>query len=313
MGVLNVTPDSFSDGGRYLDPKAAIDRGRQMIDEGASVVDVGGESSRPGARTVDETEEIQRVLPVIEELARDVRISIDTIKPAVARAALEAGATLINDISASLWPIAAEYEVGWVAMHMQGTPVNMQINPHYENVVREVGEFLREKANLAIEAGVKEIWLDPGFGFGKGRTTHNLELLCGIEELVEDAEQIGVAGVLVGTSRKSFIGDLGKNLGDPPLNIDQRLEGSLATVALAVLAGVSMVRVHDVKQTWELVELIGAKDTVGSVLEVGADAGVDVALGLRDGQLGRIQDAKQIDLGSPTHILAQSTFRLGMA
>ena len=245
MGVLNVTPDSFSDGGRYLDPERAIAHGRALVAEGADVVDVGGESTRPGAEPVDEAEERRRVVPVIEALAPSVRVSVDTRSSAVARSAVAAGATLINDVSASLWPVAAEAGVGWVAMHMQGRPATMQRAPRYDDVVAEVAAFLRERASRARAAGVGELWVDPGIGFGK-TLDHNLELLRSLRRLVDD----GVP-VVVGTSRKRSLGQL---TGDSP--VDDRLEASVATAVWAVEQGAAMVRVHDVAPTVQALRLL---------------------------------------------------------
>ncbi|MDQ3306380.1 MAG: dihydropteroate synthase, partial [Actinomycetota bacterium] len=169
MGVLNVTPDSFSDGGRWTDPEVAIDRGLTMVAEGADVIDVGGESTRPGSEPVDDAEQRRRVLPVISALAPHVRVSIDTRSVAVAEAAVEVGATLINDVSASLWPVVAASgpQAGWVAMHMRGEPSTMQVDPYYDDVVAEVRTFLVERAGAARAGGVTEVWIDPGIGFGK--------------------------------------------------------------------------------------------------------------------------------------------------
>lgn len=263
MGVLNVTPDSFSDGGSWARPEEAIARGRDLIAEGADVVDVGGESTRPGAEPVDEATELARVLPVVEALAPLVRVSIDTTKPAVARAAVAAGATLVNDISASLHEVAAECGVGWVAMHMQGTPRTMQQAPRYDDVVAEVAAFLGARAEAAEAAGVGEVWLDPGIGFGKS-VAHNLALLAGLDRLVALGRP-----VLVGTSRKSFVGRLaaasdarrpGAPIPDPdtlePVAVGDRLEGSLATATWAVLQGARMVRAHDVLATVQATRVV---------------------------------------------------------
>jgi len=209
MGVLNVTPDSFADGGLYLDAERAVAHGLEMARQGADVIDVGGESSRPGAEPVSLGEELRRVVPVIEALAPHVRVSVDTVKPAVAEAAVAAGATLLNDISASLWPVAAQSGVGWVAMHMQGAPRTMQRDPRYDDVVTEVHTFLRDRAHAALEAGVGEVWVDPGIGFGK-TATHNLTLLHHLPELVAEG-----LPVLVGTSRKSFLGHAGGRVDGP--------------------------------------------------------------------------------------------------
>lgn len=247
MGVLNVTPDSFSDGGRWPGPDAAVAHGRRMIEEGADVVDVGGESTRPGAEPVDEAEERRRVVPVVTALAPYVRVSIDTTKAAVAEAAIEAGATLVNDVSASLAPVAAAAGVGWVAMHRRGTPRTMQDDPCYTDVVADVRRFLVARAAAAAAAGVEEVWVDPGIGFGK-TGAHNLALLRRLRSLAQ-------AGwpVVVGTSRKSFLGTLAG--GAPP---GDRLAGSLATAVHAMEQGAAMVRVHDVAATAQAAYLVAA-------------------------------------------------------
>jgi dihydropteroate synthase len=256
MGVLNVTPDSFSDGGRYLDPDDAVAHGLAMVAEGADLVDVGGESSRPGADPVDEAEERRRVVPVVAALAPHVRVSIDTVKPSVAEAAVAAGATLINDISGTLHPVAARYGVGWVAMHMQGTPADMQRRPHYRDVVDEVHTFLLERAREAQELGVSEVWVDPGIGFGK-TPEHNLSLLAHVGELARAAAAQG-AGVVVGVSRKRFLGTFGSVAGQP-VGVDDRLEASLALATWAMAQGASMVRAHDVGPTLEAARLVGGE------------------------------------------------------
>jgi dihydropteroate synthase len=254
MGVVNVTPDSFSDGGRYVEPELAIAHARRLIAEGADVIDVGGESTRPGAMQVAEAEERDRVVPVIEAIAPDVRVSIDTRKAGVARAAVDAGATLINDVSASLGSVAARCGVGWAAMHMQGEPATMQAEPHYEDVVREVRQFLVERATQAIDDGVTEVWIDPGIGFGK-TLAHNLSLLAHLDELVATGFP-----VMVGTSRKGFLGALlGQSDGtEGPAPTDDRLEGSLATATWAMAQGAAMVRVHDVKASVEAAKVVAA-------------------------------------------------------
>jgi dihydropteroate synthase len=243
MGVLNVTPDSFFDGGRFLDHDAAIEHGLALVADGADVVDVGGESTRPAARPVDEEEEMRRVLPVVRGLAGAVRVSVDTSKAAVAREATAAGATLVNDVSAQLAHVAADSGAGYVVMHMRGTPASMQDDPRYGDVVAEVADFLAGKAADAREAGVGEIWVDPGIGFGKTRA-HNLELLAALEELAASEWPL-----LVGTSRKSFLGRLGPGLEEEPLPADERLWGSIATATWAMETGAAMVRVHDVRET----------------------------------------------------------------
>ncbi len=267
MGVLNVTPDSFSDGGLYDSFERAVAHGLEMVAQGADVLDVGGESSRPGAEPVPLEVELARVVPVVEALvaapavvARGVRLSVDTVKPDVARAAVAAGASLVNDISASLWEVAATSGAGWVAMHKQGEPRTMQDDPHYGDVVAEVRAFVLARATRARDAGVGEVWVDPGIGFGK-TMAHNLSLLRHLPELVRAADDAGCAGVVVGTSRKRFLGLLaaagGAGAGSQPAPVADRLEGSLATAAAAMVAGAGMVRVHDVAATVQVARLYG--------------------------------------------------------
>lgn len=255
MGVLNVTPDSFSDGGRYLEQTAAIEHGRRLVAEGADWVDVGGESTRPRAEPVPIAEELRRVVPVVEALAGDVKVSIDTRKPEVAEAAIAAGATLVNDVSASLHEVVADHPgVGWVAMHMLGDPRTMQNNPRYGDVVAEVRDFLVERAETAQTAGVTDIWIDPGIGFGK-TTEHNLSLLAHLDELVATGYP-----VLVATSRKRFLGQLlAESDGVEQVGVDDRLEGSLATAAWAMNQGATMVRAHEVRATATAARLCGAR------------------------------------------------------
>jgi dihydropteroate synthase len=247
MGVLNVTPDSFSDGGRWLDPDAAVAHGLALVAEGADVVDVGGESTRPGASEVPVTEELRRVVPVIEALAPNVRVSVDTRKAEVAEAALAAGATMLNDVSASLYEVAAGHGAAWVGMHMRGTPATMQQEAAYDDVVGEVLDFLVARATEARAAGVTEVWIDPGLGFAK-TPEHNLSLLRRLDELVATGHP-----VLVGASRKSFIGKL---TDDAP--VDDRAEGSLALAVWAMQQGAAMVRVHDVRATVQAARLVAA-------------------------------------------------------
>lgn len=255
MGVLNVTPDSFSDGGRYLRVADALAHGLELVAEGADLVDVGGESSRPGAVPVEEAEELRRVLPAVEALAPHVRVSVDTVKPAVAEAAVAAGATLINDISGTLYEVAAARGVGWVAMHMQGTPRDMQRHPRYDDVVAEVFGFVLDRARSAARAGVREVWVDPGIGFGK-TAEHNLTLLAHLAELVAAAAAEGF-GVLVGASRKSFLGRFGAR-DDELAAVGDRLEASLAVATWAMARGATMVRAHDVAPTVQAACLVGA-------------------------------------------------------
>ncbi len=255
MGIVNVTPDSFSDGGRYLDPARAVAHGEEMAREGADIIDIGGESTRPGARPVSAEEEMERVLPVIHRLRGKVSIpiSIDTMKAAVARAALDEGADLVNDISAlrfdpAMAPLVAAEKVPVALMHMQGTPQTMQQDPFYEDVVEEVKAFLQSRIQFALEAGVdrERIIVDPGIGFGKN-VDHNLALLRGLSALTALGRP-----VLVGTSRKTFIGKL---LESGP---EERLEGSLAAAVAAVLAGANVIRVHDVKEAARAVRIADA-------------------------------------------------------
>jgi len=247
MGVLNVTPDSFSDGGRWFDPDAAVGHGLGLVAEGADIVDVGGESTRPGAAPVSEAEERRRVVDVVAALAPHVRVSIDTRKRGVAEAAVAAGATLVNDVSASLWAVAAAAGpgIGWMAMHMQGEPATMQAAPSYADVVHDVRSFLVARASAARDGGVEEVWIDPGIGFGK-TFEHNLVLLRRLGTLVDTGFPVAV-----GTSRKSFLGRL---LGGAP--VDDRLEGSVATAVWAVAQGAGMVRVHDVEATVRAIGLV---------------------------------------------------------
>ena len=256
MGVLNVTPDSFSDGGQHDTFEAAVAHGMALVAEGADLVDVGGESSRPGAEAVPVDVELARVVPVVDALAgQGIRVSVDTVKPEVATAAVEAGACLVNDISASLWPVAAATGAGWVAMHMRGRPRTMQDDPRYGDVVAEVRDFVLDRARQALDAGVAEVWVDPGIGFGK-TVAHNLSLLHHLDELVSAAAAAGCAGVAVGTSRKRFLGVLASPGGEPA-PVAGRLEGSLATAAAALVAGAGLVRVHDVAVTVQVVRLYG--------------------------------------------------------
>ena len=245
MGVLNVTPDSFSDGGQWLDRDSAVLHGVEMFAEGADVVDVGGESTRPGAEPVSVDEELARVVPVVEALSRHGRISVDTRKAEVTEAAVRAGATLVNDVSASLHEVAAGLGVGWVAMHMGGEPATMQDDPHYDDVVGDVRDFLFERAERAKAAGVEEVWIDPGIGFGK-TIDHNLALLRNLGVLVDTG-----LPVVVGTSRKSFLGRL---TGGAPA--EDRLEASVATATWAMAQGAGMVRVHDVRPTAQAARVV---------------------------------------------------------
>ncbi len=244
MGILNVTPDSFSDGGRFFDPAAALEHAQQMAADGADIIDIGGESTRPGAEPVTLEEELRRTVPIIEKLSGelDIPISIDTYKPEVAREALDAGAVMINDINGlreeKMVELAAEKDVPVVVMHMKGTPRDMQKNPTYEDVIAEVCNWLGDQAKRAVQGGLSKnrILIDPGIGFGK-TLEHNLEILRRLAEFKSLGHPI-----VLGTSRKAFIGAI---LGLPS---DERVEGTLATVVYGITQGANIVRVHDVKE-----------------------------------------------------------------
>jgi len=254
MGILNVTPDSFSDGGRYARPEAAVDRAATMVAEGAGIIDIGGESTRPGAAAIDEYVESERVIPVIERIARtlDVAISVDTSKPGVMAAATAAGACIVNDVYALRAPgardWAAQAGVGVCLMHMRGEPRTMQHNPEYHDVVAEVCEFLVREREACVAAGIARdaIALDPGVGFGKG-LEHNMSLLRALPRIAALGSPL-----LVGVSRKSFIG----RILDRP--IDERLAGSLGLAALAVSMGARIIRSHDVAPTRDAIRMVSA-------------------------------------------------------
>jgi dihydropteroate synthase len=256
MGILNVTPDSFFDGGRFLDPAGAVDRALEMIGEGADLIDVGGESTRPGAAPVALEEELKRVLPVLRSLAGRVRVpvSVDTMKVEVARAALDAGASILNDVSArredpALWELAGRTGAGYVAMHMQGTPRTMQENPVYEQVTAEVDRFFGDRLDRLNQAGVDadQVVLDVGIGFGK-QSGHNLELLARLATFTKRQRPL-----LLGASRKSFIGQITGSS-----RIEERLAGSLACACWAVAAGARIIRTHDVAATKQAVQMTEA-------------------------------------------------------
>jgi len=249
MGVINVTPDSFSDGGRHLDRARAVERGLELEAQGADILDIGGESSRPGSLPVSVEEELARALPPLEELARRARarISIDTTKAAVARAALDAGATIVNDVSAGrsdpgMLPLVGERNATCVLMHMRGTPRDMQADPAYADVTLEVAAFLRDRIRAAVDAGVPEarIWVDPGIGFGK-RLEHNLELLARLPEL----RTLG-RPICLGVSNKSFIAGIESAAGATASTAGGRTGGTAAAVVLGILGGATILRVHDV-------------------------------------------------------------------
>ncbi len=251
-GVVNVTPDSFSDGGKFLDPTAAVEHALKLVEQGAEILDIGGESTRPRATPVSETEELRRVIPVIEQLAARVKIpiSIDTMKPAVARAAIAAGASIVNDIAANreddaMWRVVAESGAGYVLMHMQGTPQTMQAHPVYTDVVREVREFFSERLQRLGDCGIarEQVILDVGIGFGK-TLEHNLLLIGALRSFTKLERPL-----LLGVSRKSF---LGKLLG---VETPGRLPAALACTALAVEAGAQIIRTHDVAETVQAVRM----------------------------------------------------------
>jgi len=255
MGIVNVTPDSFSDGGKYFDPARAVAHTLELAAQGADILDLGGESTRPGAEPISEAEELRRVLPVIEQLVPRLRIplSIDTMKPAVARAALSAGASIVNDVAAhredeAMWRVVAEFRAGYICMHAQGTPRTMQTDPAYADVVREVNGFFGRRLEQLNARGVAadQVALDVGIGFGK-TLEHNLQLLAALRSFTTLQRPL-----LLGVSRKSFIGKL---LGT---ELAARLPASLACAVLAIESGVQMIRTHDVAETVQAVRMTEA-------------------------------------------------------
>ena len=253
MGILNTTPDSFSDGGSWGTVDRAVAHGEQMLADGAHIIDIGGESSRPGAEPVSQAEELERVIPVIERLAGRCVMSIDTAKAEVAEAALEAGASIVNDITASLEAVAGAHRAGWIAMHMQGEPQTMQENPTYEDVVSEVAEAMTGYLTRGMNAGVEAVWVDPGFGFGK-TTDHNLELLRNVQLLAE------VAPLAIGVSRKRFIGDIHAHSVVESARIvaaEDRIEGSVLAAVWSWANSAHMVRTHDVRVTALAAQMLG--------------------------------------------------------
>jgi dihydropteroate synthase len=256
MGILNVTPDSFSDGGQYFDASSAIRRAVQMVSEGADIIDIGGESTRPGSEPVGMEEELRRTIPVIQSLAKEIKvpISIDTCKSEVAKRALDAGASIVNDISglrfdSELHKIVADHKVPVVIMHIKGTPRDMQKNPVYKALLPEICEYLREGIRIASEAGIPKdmIIIDPGIGFGK-TSEHNLEIIHRLHEFTLLEKPL-----LIGPSRKAFIG---KILGDLPPG--GRVEGTAAAVAVSIMNGANIVRVHDVKEMSKVAKVADA-------------------------------------------------------
>lgn len=255
MGVLNVTPDSFSDGGKFYSLEKAVSQALKMVEEGADIIDIGGESTRPGSQPVTLEEEIQRVIPVIETLAKKMQIpiSVDTYKSQIVQKALEAGAEMINDISglrfdSEMAKLAAKYNVPVIVMHIKGTPQNMQENPYYENVIKEIKDYFEERINFADSMEIKEenIILDPGIGFGK-RFEDNLAILKNLKEFKKLERPL-----LVGLSHKSFIGKI------LDLPVEERLEGSLGALAYSIVQGANIARVHDVKESVRVAKVIDA-------------------------------------------------------
>ena len=254
MGIVNVTPDSFSDGGKFFSPEVAISHASKLITQGADIIDIGGESTRPGAEQVSESEELKRVIPVIEKIRTDnptILISIDTTKASVAKHAVEAGADIINDVSGlsfdnNMIGIVESFNIPVVIMHMKGNPQNMQLNPEYKDIVNEILDFFKMKIKIAIQSGINRsmIILDPGIGFGK-TVEHNFELLSRLNEF-----NVLELPIMIGPSRKSFIGI---TLDLPP---EDRIEGTAAAVSAGVMNGASIVRVHDVKSMKRVVRII---------------------------------------------------------
>lgn len=258
MGVLNITPDSFSDGGKFLDPQTAIAHAKQMAADGADIIDIGGESTRPGSIRITAKEELDRVIPVLRVLVKELNtaISIDTMKPEVANECFQLGAHILNDVTGlrneEMIKVAAKHNVPTIIMHMQSTPETMQENPTYHDVVQDIKTYLKTRAQKAKEAGIQQIIIDPGIGFGK-TVEHNLQILKRLHEF----QDLGYP-ILVGPSRKTFIGKLTGDL--PPT---ERLEGTLAAVAIAIFNGANMIRAHDAKETKRAVQIATAIKNVG--------------------------------------------------
>ncbi|HEC81214.1 MAG TPA: dihydropteroate synthase [Thermoplasmatales archaeon] len=261
MGILNVTPDSFSDGGRFLSVDKAVKHALQMEKDGVDIIDIGGESTRPGSSPVTVEEEMQRVLPVLEQLIEKTRVplSIDTYKSKVAEKALDLGANMINDVSAlrgdpMMVKIAKDYDVPICLMHMKGTPKNMQVNPSYDDVMQEIIDFFKQRIEYVVSQGIKKenIIVDPGIGFGK-RTGKGVEDNCEILRRLPELKKLGFP-ILIGASRKTFIGNVCG--GVEPLPVSDRLEGSLAAACVAVMNGADIIRVHDVKETRRCIDLV---------------------------------------------------------
>ena len=261
VGILNVTPDSFSDGGEFFSLEDAVKHAIQMEKEGADIIDVGGESTRPGSKAISLYEEMNRVIPVLKELVKKIKIpiSVDTYKSEIAKKTLDLGVNMINDISAlrgdkNLASVVADFNVPICLMHMKGEPRNMQVKPVYNDVVKEIRDFLKERSEYAISNGIKKekIIVDPGIGFGK-RTGKGIEDNCEILRRLSELKDLGFP-IMVGASRKTFIGNICG--GDKPLPVTDRLEGSLASACIAVVNGADIVRVHDVKKTRRCIDIV---------------------------------------------------------
>lgn len=252
MGILNITPDSFSDGNLFLDFDKAFEHAKQMAKDGAQIIDIGGESTRPGSLPITEKEELKRVKPVIEALSKeiDIPISIDTYKPKIAEECIKAGADMVNDItglaSKKMLNVVKKYKVPVVVMHMKGKPKTMQKNPSYKDAVNEIKKFLRKRVSIARKEGIKDVIVDPGIGFGK-TTEHNLQIIKRLQEFREIN-----CPILIGPSRKSFIGNI------TGLPVNERLEGTLASISIAIINGANIIRVHDVKECKRTIQIADA-------------------------------------------------------
>lgn len=271
MGILNVTPDSFSDGGQYYDVDTAVDHAKKMIADGADLIDIGGESTRPGAKTVSVEEELKRVIPVIKQLTKETTIplSIDTSKAIVAEQAIQAGATMVNDVTAlradpNLAEIINKYDINISLMHMKGRPQSMQKNPTYDDIIEEIKDFLKQRIDFAVDHGIPQnhIIIDPGIGFGK-RTGKGIEDNCRIISHLHEFKELDCP-ILIGASRKRFIGNICND--QLPLPASKRLEGSLAAACAAALQGAAIVRVHDVKETRRCLDIIDCIKKDGNIL-----------------------------------------------
>jgi len=264
MGILNITPDSFSDGGNFFSYDSAVKHAKKMVKEGADIIDIGGESTRPGSKKISSEEEIKRILPVVKKICKEIKkpISVDTYKSDVAKKCLEAGASMINDITAlrydeNLLDVVKSYDAPICLMHMKGTPQNMQKNPNYKDIIKEIKDFLKERSDYAIKNGISKnkIIIDPGIGFGK-RTGHGIEDNCKIIANISEFKKLGFP-VLIGTSRKTFIGNIS---GKEKLAPNKRIVGSIMTAVISKINGANILRVHDVKETIQSLNIIRCID-----------------------------------------------------